>query len=47
MERTRTSRRGAAGFTLVEICVSMALLLVALLLAAQILMETSHLFDET
>ncbi len=38
---------GEAGFTLVEICVSMALLLVALLLAAQILMETSQLFAET
>lgn len=36
-----------AGFTLVEICISMALLLVALLLAAQILMETSQLFAET
>lgn len=39
--------RREAGFTLVEICVSMALLLVALLLAAQILMETSQLFAET
>ena len=38
---------GEAGFTLVEICISMALLLVALLLAAQILMETSQLFAET
>ena len=36
-----------AGFTLIEICISMALLLVALLLAAQILMETSQLFAET
>jgi hypothetical protein len=40
-------RRKEAGFTLVEICVSLALLLVALLLAAQILMETSQLFAET
>lgn len=47
MERIRTSQRGEAGFTLVEICVSMALLLVALLLATQILMETSQLFAET
>jgi hypothetical protein len=39
--------RGEAGFTLVEICFSMTLLLVALLLAAQILMETSQLFAET
>lgn len=39
--------RGEAGFTLVEICISMVLLLVALLLAAQILMETSQLFAET
>lgn len=40
-------RKREAGFTLVEICISMALLLVALLLAAQILMETSQLFAET
>ncbi len=39
--------RGEAGFTLVEICISMALLLLALALAAQILMETSQLFAET
>ena len=43
----QTSRRREAGFTLVEICISLALLLVALLLAAQILMETSQLFAET
>lgn len=43
----RTSRRDEAGFTLIEICISIALLLVALLLAAQILMETTQLFAET
>ena len=39
--------RGEAGFTLIEICISMALLLLALALAAQILLETSQLFAET
>ncbi|HEV2851304.1 MAG TPA: prepilin-type N-terminal cleavage/methylation domain-containing protein [Thermoanaerobaculia bacterium] len=39
--------RGKAGFTLVEMTLSLALLLVALLLAAQVLEETSHLFAET
>lgn len=47
MMRFRMPRTGEAGFTLVEICISIALLLVALLLAAQILMETSQLFAET
>lgn len=47
METLRTSRRGEAGFTLVEICISITILLVALMLAAQILMEISQLFAET
>jgi hypothetical protein len=47
MRTLRISRRGEAGFTLVEICISTVILLVALLLAAQILMEISQLFAET
>jgi prepilin-type N-terminal cleavage/methylation domain-containing protein len=43
----RTVDRGEAGFTLVEMTISLSLLLVALLLAAQVLEETSQLFAET
>jgi len=42
----RSTRDRQAGFTLVEMAVSMALLLLALALAAQVLMETSQLFAE-
>jgi prepilin-type N-terminal cleavage/methylation domain-containing protein len=40
-------RSGQAGFTLIELAVSLALLLLALAIAAQLLMETSQLFAET
>lgn len=45
MTLSRT-HRGAAGFTLVEMAISLSLLLVTLLIAAQILTETSQLFTE-
>lgn len=45
--RKRGMDRGEAGFTLVEMAISLALLLVALLVAAQVLEETSKLFAET
>ena len=41
------SHRGQAGFTLLELSVSLALLLLGLAIAAQLLMETSQLFAET
>jgi prepilin-type N-terminal cleavage/methylation domain-containing protein len=40
------ARAGQAGFTLLELLVSLAILLVALALAAQLLMETSQLLAE-
>lgn len=40
-------RSGQAGFTLIELSVSFALLLLGLAIAAQLLMETSQLFAET
>jgi prepilin-type N-terminal cleavage/methylation domain-containing protein len=42
-----STRDRQAGFTLVELALSMVLLLLALALAAQILLETSQLFAET
>jgi prepilin-type N-terminal cleavage/methylation domain-containing protein len=39
-------RSGQAGFTLIELSVSLAVLLVGLALAAQLLMETAQLFAE-
>jgi prepilin-type N-terminal cleavage/methylation domain-containing protein len=40
-------RSGQAGFSLIEMAVSLALLLLGLAIAAQLLMETSQLFAET
>ena len=40
-------RSGQAGFTLIELSISLAILLVALALASQLLMETSQLFAES
>lgn len=40
-------RSGQTGFTLIELSVSLAILLIALALASQLLMETSHLFAES
>ena len=47
MRGGRTSTSGRDGFTLIELSISLALLLVALAIAAQLLMETSQLFAET
>jgi prepilin-type N-terminal cleavage/methylation domain-containing protein len=47
MRRGSASRSGQAGFTLIELSISLALLLLALGIAAQLLMETSQLFAET
>jgi prepilin-type N-terminal cleavage/methylation domain-containing protein len=41
------SRSGQAGFTLIELSVSLVLLLLGLAIASQLLMETSQLFAET
>jgi prepilin-type N-terminal cleavage/methylation domain-containing protein len=41
------SRSGQAGFTLIELSISLVILLVALAIASQLLMETSQLFAET
>ena len=43
----RRRSRGEAGFTVFEMVISLALLLLGLLIAAQILEETSQLFAET
>jgi len=40
------SRSGQAGFTLIELSISLALLLLALAIAAQLLMETAQLFAD-
>jgi prepilin-type N-terminal cleavage/methylation domain-containing protein len=40
-------RSGRAGFTLIELSISLAILLIALALASQLLMETSQLFAES
>lgn len=40
-------RSGQAGFTLIELSISLAILLVALALTSQLLMETSQLFAES
>jgi prepilin-type N-terminal cleavage/methylation domain-containing protein len=40
-------RSGQAGFTLLELSISLVILLVALALASQLLMETSQLFAES
>jgi hypothetical protein len=45
MMRRRTERQG--GFTLVELSIALVLLIVGLLIAADLLMETSQLFAET
>lgn len=42
-----SARRRQAGFTLVELSISLVLLLLGLLLAAQLLEETAQLFTET
>lgn len=47
MHGSSSSRSGQAGFSLIEMAVSLALLLLALAIAAQLLMETSQLFAET
>jgi prepilin-type N-terminal cleavage/methylation domain-containing protein len=47
MRRRRTRRAGRSGFTLIELTISLAVLLVALALASQLLMETAQLFAET
>lgn len=43
----RLGRSGQAGFTLIELSISLVLLLLALALSAQLLMETSQLLAET
>lgn len=43
----RRPSRGEAGFTVLEMAISLALLLLCLLLAAQVLEETAQLFAET
>jgi prepilin-type N-terminal cleavage/methylation domain-containing protein len=40
-------RSGQAGFTLIELSISLAILIIALALASQLLMETSQLFAES
>jgi prepilin-type N-terminal cleavage/methylation domain-containing protein len=40
-------RSGRAGFTLIELSISLAILLIALALASQLLMETAQLFAES
>jgi prepilin-type N-terminal cleavage/methylation domain-containing protein len=41
------SRSGQGGFTLIELSISLAILLLALAIASQLLMETSQLFAES
>jgi hypothetical protein len=47
MRPPRSVSRGQAGFTLIEISIALLLMMLGLLLAAQLLMETSKLFAET
>jgi hypothetical protein len=47
MRQPRKDSVGQGGFTLIEISIALLLLMLGLLLAAQLLMETSKLFAET
>jgi hypothetical protein len=47
MRRPRQDSAGQGGFTLIEISIALLLMMVGLLLATQLLMETSKLFAET
>ncbi len=47
MRAAPAARSGQAGFTLIELSISLVLLLLALALSAQLLMETSQLLAET
>ncbi|HSS77546.1 MAG TPA: prepilin-type N-terminal cleavage/methylation domain-containing protein [Thermoanaerobaculia bacterium] len=47
MRPTRKGSAGQSGFTLIEISIALLLLMLGLMLAAQLLMETSKLFAET
>jgi hypothetical protein len=47
MRRPEDDQSGEGGFTLIELAIALLLLMLGLLLAAQLLMETSRLFAET